>query len=80
MVLIHDAEKGLMIADVCCIVFNVIMLLFELIIIIRFLVPLRIKSPYILLFYILLGIMLIANILEAGTRVYNGDPGFLLNW
>ena len=75
----YNPEVGLMIADIACIVCNVIMLLFEIIIIIRFLIPLRIKSPYILLFYVILGITLLANIVEQGTRVYNGDPGYLMN-
>ena len=75
----YDPEVGLLIADIGGIVCNVIMLLFEIIIIIRFLIPLRVKSLYILLFYLILGVMLLANIVEQVTRVYNGDPGFLLN-
>ena len=75
----YNPEVGLLIADIGNITCSVIMLLFEIIIIIRFLIPLRIKSPYILLFYLILGIMLLSNILEQGTRIYNGDPGFLLN-
>ena len=75
----YNPEVGLLIADIGNITCSAIMLLFEIIIIIRFLIPLRIKSPYILLFYLILGIMLLSNIVEQGTRVYNGDPGFLLN-
>ena len=76
----YNAEKGLMIADASWIVCNAIMFLFEVIIIMRFVIPLRIKSPYLLLFYFILAILLLANIVEASTRLYNGDPGFLLNW
>ena len=75
----YNPEVGLLIADIGGIVCNVIMLLFEIIIIIRFLIPLRIKSPYILLFYLILGIMLVSSIVEQSTRVYNGDPGYLMN-
>ena len=76
----YDADKGLLIADASWIVCNVIIFLFEVIIIVRFVIPLRIKSPYLLLFYFILAILLLANIVEASTRLYNGDPGFLLNW
>lgn len=75
----YNPEVGLLIADIGNITCSVIMLLFEIIIIIRFLIPLRIKSPYILIFYLILGIMLLSNIVELGTRIYNGDPGFLMN-
>ena len=75
----YNPEVGLLIADIGNITCSVIMLLFEIIIIIRFLIPLRVKSPYILIFYLILGIMLLSNIVELGTRIYNGDPGFLMN-
>ena len=76
----YNAERGLLLADSSWIVCNITILLSEIIIIVKYLIPLRIKSPYLLLFYIILAILLLANIVEAITRLYNGDPGFLLNW
>ena len=56
----YDADKSLYIADSCWIATNAFLLAFIIYIIIAYLIPLRIKSPYILLFYFWIIVLLVA--------------------
>ena len=76
----YDPELGLRIADYCCLCFYSLLLSFEIFIISRYLVPLKITSPYILMFYIILGLLLISSIIEMLSRVTNSDPGWFTTY
>ena len=75
-----NPDKGLTIADSIWVASNTLILFGEIYIIVKYLVPLRIKSPYILLFYSILTILLLAQIVEGCSRLNTGDPGFIVNW
>ena len=60
MVYDYDASGDLMISDSIWLSLSCLLLLYEIFIIVRYLIPLRIKSPYILLFYMMLTILLVA--------------------
>ena len=77
MVVGYEPGKGLTIADSIWLAFNTIILIFEIFIIVRYLIPLRIKSPYILLFYSILTVLMSAQIMEVTVRIYDGDPGLI---
>ena len=72
----YDLNYGLKAADWCCLISYIALLGFEIFIVVRFLYPLKIKSSYILLFYIILALLLLFEIIEMITRVSFSDPGF----
>ena len=72
----YDLNYVLKAADWCSLVSYIALLGFEIFIVVRFLYPLKIKSSYILLFYIILALLLLFEIIEMITRVSFSDPGF----
>ena len=79
-IIAHNSEFALKIVDAVTISLITIVFAFEVFIIVRYLIPLRIKSPYILLFYLILTIQLLSYGMYVAIRLYNGDPGFDVNW
>ena len=61
-------DKGLTIADSVMFAVYAFLFLCEVIIVTKYLVPLRIKSPYIFLFYSILAVLLLSNSLELIAR------------
>lgn len=66
--MLDDPDRGLKIADYCCLASYTGIMAFEIFIVIRYLIPLRIKSPYILMFYALLTVVLVSSIIEIACR------------
>ena len=62
--------------DGCCLTLYFSLLFFLIYIVIKYLIPLRIKSPYILMFYGLLSILLLSQIIVMFARLVFDDPGF----
>ena len=54
----YDPTLGLLIADSCLLVIYTLLFSYEIFVIFRYLVPLKIKSLYMIIFYVLLGIMI----------------------
>lgn len=75
----YNPELGLQIADCVLVGMYCILLCFEVFIIARYLVPLRIKSLYIILFYVVLFLLLSSSTVELVCRVANDDPGYMVN-
>lgn len=63
----YDAELGLVIADYCCLFIYTVILGFTLFIVGKYVIPLRIKSAYIVLFYVTLVIVMASSI---ATPIY----------
>ena len=73
-----NVSLAVKIADGCCLTMYSLILCFEVVIIARYLIPLRIKSFYILTFYVLLAILLISSMVEVIYRLAFDDPGYLI--
>ena len=76
MAISNRSEAGLRIADSMCLALYLLLLCFEVIILTRFVIPLRIKSPYIISFYAFLTILLSSSCIELMTRLCSDDPAF----
>jgi hypothetical protein len=77
--MVYTQELGLEIADYICVTFYLILILSEIFIIIYYIIPLRIKSVYIILFYTTLCVVLSSSISEGICRLAYEDPGFMVN-
>jgi len=77
--MVFNPELGLEICDYCSVGCYLLLLAFEIFIIIYYLIPLRIKSAYIILFYLTLAILLSSSITEGISRLFYKDPGFMVN-
>ena len=65
----NEVNLGLCIADSFCMGFSVLLFGFEMLILFRYVFPLRIKSPYIISFYVLLTLLLISDMIKVSTRL-----------
>ena len=77
--MVYNPELGLQISDYCSVTCYSLLLIFEMFIIIYYLIPLHIKSAYIILFYLTLAILLSSSITEGISRLAYKDPGFMVN-
>ena len=74
----YNHELGLRSADISILVVYSLLFLFEIFIIIYYLIPLRIKSAYILLFYFVMAICVVSVMVEVSCRLAYRDPGFMV--
>ena len=72
----YNAALGLTMADTILLAIYLLLLGFEVFVIIHFLVPLKIRSPYIILFYTLLTTLLLASICELFIRLVLNQTGY----
>lgn len=56
----------------------IILFIFETYVVVNHVIPLKITSPYILLFYSMLTIMLLSGVVERAARLMYADPGFFI--
>jgi len=77
--MVYDPYLGLRISDSVCFAIYIGCLAFETYIIKKYLIPLRIKSPYILMFYCMLTVMLVSMIIMLAERLFGNDPGFIVS-
>lgn len=70
-------DRGLTISDSLMFTLYCILFLLEIIILTKYLVPLRIKSPYIFAFYSTLAVLLVSNSLELIARQKDGDAAYV---
>ena len=61
--------RVLQICDIGSVVGYSLLLIVELVVCAKYLIPLRVKSPYILLFYISLFVLLVSSLIEILTRL-----------
>jgi hypothetical protein len=76
--MVYNPDLGLKIADGVCFTIYVGYLAYEIYIIFKYLIPLRIKSPYILMFYLMLAVLLSTMIIMIAMRLWYNDPGFII--
>ena len=76
--MVYNQDLALQVADGLCLTFYTLLVIFEAFVIGRYLIPLKITSPYILAFFIFLTILLISSMLEIIFRLAFEDPGFLI--
>ena len=69
-------ELGLLIADTCLLAFYLLILGYEIFVIVHYYVPLGIKSPYTIAFYVLLTILLLSCIVELFFRLTLAQMGY----
>ena len=74
-----EPDKGLTIADSIMFAIYAFLFLIEVIIVTKYLVPLRIKSPYIFFFYSTLAVLLVSNSLELIARQKDGDAAYMMH-
>ncbi len=77
--MVYNPDLGLKIADAVCLAVYFGYLQYVVFIIFKYLIPLRIKSPYILSFYVVLTIMLICMCTMITMRLIFNDPGFIVD-
>ena len=53
--------------------------MFELIVLVKYMLPLRIKDPYILLFHFFVIVLMTSVIMETTARMITNDPGYITN-
>lgn len=75
----YNPEIGLEIADYSLVVCYFVLIGLQVFIIACYLVPLRIKSLYIILFYVMLFLLLSSSTVELLCRISNDDPGYMVN-
>lgn len=73
-----NTDRALIIADQVSMVAFIILFIFETYVVVNHVIPLKITSPYILIFYSMLTIMLVSGIVERAARLMYEDPGFLV--
>ena len=76
--MVYNQDLALKVADSLCLSFYILLFVLEAFVIGRYVIPLKITSPYILAFFIFLTILLISSILELIFRLAFEDPGFLV--
>jgi len=62
-----------------CLLCYSILFMYMVFIIVKYLVPLKIRDRYIIAFYSMLTIMLSSAIMEVVARLADNDPAFMLN-
>ena len=72
----YDPTLGLSIGDSCLFVIYSLLLAYELFIVFRYLLPLKIKSPYVITFYVLLGLMVLSNMFVLFCRLVWRETGY----
>ena len=72
----YNPELGLIVADTCLLAFYALLLGYEIFVIVKYLAPLRITSPYIILFYFLLTVLLGSCIVELFSRMILANSGY----
>jgi len=77
--MVYNPYLGLRISDSVCFAIYIGCLAYEIYIVFKYLIPLRIKSPYILLFYSMLTVMLVSMIIMLAERLFGDDPGFIVS-
>ena len=65
----YDPSLGLRIGDSCLFVIYGLLFAFEIFVIVRYMVPLKIKSPYVIAFYFFLGMMVLSNMCVTFCRL-----------
>ena len=70
-------DRGLTITDSMMFAIYSFLFLLEIVIVTKYLVPLRIKSPYIFCFYSTLAVLLVSNSLELIARQKDGDAAYV---
>ena len=53
--------------------------MFELIVLVKYMLPLRIKDPYILMFHFFVIVLMVSVIMETTARLVTNDPGYITN-
>lgn len=56
--MVYNPELGLLIADTCLLAIYALLLGYEIFVIVKYLIPLKITSPYIVAFYTILTLLL----------------------
>ena len=70
-------DRGLTITDSIMFAIYSFLFLLEVVIVTKYLVPLRIKSYYIFCFYSILAVLLVSNSLEVIARQKDGDAAYV---
>ncbi len=77
--MVYNPDLGLKITDAVCLAIYFAYLQYVVFIVFKYLIPLRIKSPYILSFYVVLTLMLICMCTMITMRLVFNDPGFIVD-
>lgn len=77
--MVYNPVLGLEIADFVSVIFYLLLFICELFIVMYYLLPLRIKSAYIIMFYLTLSALLVSASIEGITRLAKGDPGYMVD-
>ena len=72
-------EKKLEVIDGVCLLFYSTLFLYQVLIITKYLVPLKIRDRYIIAFYIVFSVMLITSVMEVIARLIDKDPAFMMD-
>ena len=72
-------EEKLEIVDGVCLLSYAALLLYQVLIISKYLIPLKIRDRYIMAFYFFSTVMLVAAIMEIIARLVDKDPAFMIS-
>mmetsp|Transcript_9882 Transcript_9882/g.12256 ORF Transcript_9882/g.12256 Transcript_9882/m.12256 type:complete len:308 (+) Transcript_9882:3-926(+) len=76
--MVYNAQLGLLLADTCLLAVYSLLFGFEIFVMVRYLYPLRIKSPYIISFYIFLTVLMLSSIIELFLRLILAQTGYYI--
>lgn len=72
----YNAELGLTLSDTMLLAIYLLLLGFEVYVIVHFLIPLRVRSPYIITFYFILSWLLVSVIVGLFLRLVLNQTGY----
>lgn len=68
--MVYNPELGLVITDTCFLALYTLLFGFDIFVIVKYLIPLRMSSPYIIAFYFFLTVLLVCSIVEMWCRLF----------
>ena len=71
-------SEQLEIIDGVCLICYAILFMYQILIITKYLVPLKIRDRYIIAFYLVLTVCLTTMMMEIIARLINNDPAFMI--
>ena len=75
----YTSTSTLQITDSICLACYGATCMFEIVVLVKYMFPLRIKDPYILMFHFLLLLLIVSAIVETTARMIYHDPGYITN-
>ena len=78
--MVYNPELGLQICDITCVVSYSLLIFYLIFVVFKYLIPLKVTSAYIIMFYSLLTVLLGSCMAEAISRLVDNDPGFMVTY